>query len=419
MGASLTPFAPVNARISPRFPPAALASPPWLRNLSRAFKGHRLGRPGWYIEQHRDRLRVLSAELPPRPGEAPGAAKNRSLTLNTPPGPLNAAAALAEACSVFDNCMAGTWSWPDPAAPRDSDDPTRLQADHLERLVAQLRTALVGEQMGARTWQRTWEPYLGRLVAAAAVSPAGEDAALLSAYLRQWEPNSRARQMGYDRARRLWKEAAWPWSQDLTSMRGSGRAAANPAGVRGFSDGEIQQLRERIMASFRLSPGDLLAWDVLAAFGLRPQELIGLELKASGDAAPLAVVHRSKRSSKGTTRPRQVVAVSPRDWPPDCHHLLRRWWEHGLPEWSQRLASPGQHMTQQLRRLHMPADLTAYGLRHAYALRLGLDLGLHVREAAELMGHSPQVHLATYGRQLDGPALQAKVQQMVAARAVQ
>jgi len=417
MGASLTPFAPIGARISPRFPPAALASPPWLRNLSRAFKGHRLGRPGWYIEQHRDRLRVVSAELPPRPGESLEAAKHRSFTLSTPPGPLTAAAALAEACNVFDSCMAGTWNWPDPDAPRDSDDLTRFHPDHLRQRVAHLRAALVGEQMGARTWQRTWEPYLSRLVAAAAVSPAGEDAALLGAYLRQWEPNSRARQMGYDRARRLWKEAGWPWPEELASLRGSGRAAANPAGVRGFSDSEIQQLRERIIASSRLSPGDLLAWDVLAAFGLRPQELIGLELKAGADGGPVAVVHRSKRSSKGTTRPRQVVAVPPGDWPPDCHQLLRRWREHGLPDWSQRLASPGQHMTQQLRRLHMPADLTAYGLRHAYALRLGLDLGLHVRESAELMGHSPQVHLATYGRHLDGPALQAKVQQLVAARA--
>ena len=73
-------------------------------------------------------------------------------------------------------------------------------------------------------------------------------------------------------------------------------------------------------------------------------------------------------------------------------------------------------MTQQLRRLHMPADLTSYGLRHAFALRLGLELGLHVREAAELMGHSPQVHLQTYGRRLDGPSLRRKVMQLVESR---
>jgi len=74
-------------------------------------------------------------------------------------------------------------------------------------------------------------------------------------------------------------------------------------------------------------------------------------------------------------------------------------------------------MTKQLRRLHMPADVSSYATRHAFVLRLGLDLGLHVREAAELMVHSPGVHLATYGRRLDGPGLQAKVAGLVKVRA--
>lgn len=74
-------------------------------------------------------------------------------------------------------------------------------------------------------------------------------------------------------------------------------------------------------------------------------------------------------------------------------------------------------MTKQLRRLRMPGELTSYGLRHAFALRLGLDLGLHVREASELCGHSPAVHLSAYGRRLDGPGLLAKVAALSAERA--
>jgi len=62
-------------------------------------------------------------------------------------------------------------------------------------------------------------------------------------------------------------------------------------------------------------------------------------------------------------------------------------------------------------------ELTPYGLRHAFALRLGVDLGLSVREAAELMGHSPAVHLSTYGRQLDQPKLLDKVAGLVSSRA--
>jgi len=64
-------------------------------------------------------------------------------------------------------------------------------------------------------------------------------------------------------------------------------------------------------------------------------------------------------------------------------------------------------MAKQLKRLHaqqkatgkLRTSLTPYGLRHAFALRLGGDLGLSVRVAAELMGHSSGVHLQAYGRQ--------------------
>ena len=41
----------------------------WLKGLSRQFKRHRQGRPGWFIEEHRDRLRLRSDELPQGPGE--------------------------------------------------------------------------------------------------------------------------------------------------------------------------------------------------------------------------------------------------------------------------------------------------------------------------------------------------------------
>ncbi|MBE9172733.1 hypothetical protein IQ216_06415 [Cyanobium sp. LEGE 06143] len=257
-----------------------MASPPWLRNLSQAFKAHRLGRPGWYVELNRDRLRVVSAELPLRPGEPPDQAhKRRAVSLSAPPGPATAAQALSDACTLFDAVMAGTWQWPDPAAAPSGDDPSHLQPDHLNRLTEQLRVCLVGERMTTRTWERTWAPFLQRLVASAADHHTGDDATLLAEYLRRWEANTRSRQMAYDRARSLWREAAWSWPGEVAQLRGNGKAAADPEGVRAFSDQEIQLLRERIEKSARLGPSDSLAWDCLVAFGLRPQELVGLEIR--------------------------------------------------------------------------------------------------------------------------------------------
>jgi len=392
-----------------------------MADLSRQFKRHRQGRPGWFLRVKRDRLRLLSDELPPRPGEAIGGPTQRELTLATPPGPATAAAALAEACGIFDAVMAGTWRWPDPLAPA-AHEASRLAPVTLARLRSRLRLAVVGERITERTWSRTYAPYLLKLEQVAGLQAWPEDATLLTAALRQWEPSSRARQMAHDRMRALWKVAGWGWPEQITTMRGNGKAAADPAGAMGFKDAEIDELRERITRS-RLTAADLVAWDCLIVFGLRPAELKGLELRQQ-DRTLVAVVGHEKQNSKGKVGARSVPAVPPSGWPADCHGLLRRLETHGLPDGLVGLASPGQALTQQLRRLQgqqgatgeIRAELTTYGLRHAFALRLGVDLALSVREAAELMGHSPAVHLSTYGRQLDRPKLLDKVADLMAKR---
>lgn len=396
----------------------------WLADLSRQFKRHRQGRPGWFLRVKRDRLRLLSDELPPRPGEGQAGQAGqiqRELSLATPPGPATAAAALAEACGIFDEVMAGRWSWPDPSVP-EAHEAGRLAPATLARLRDRLKAAVVGEKIEARTWDRTYLPYLLKLEQTAGLQAWNSDADLLTAALRQWQPDSRARQMAHDRMRAMWKVVGWDWPEQVTTMRGNGRAAADPAGVIGFKDDEIAELRQRIQAS-RLTPADLVAWDCLAVFGLRPAELKGLKLQKQGRAL-VAVVAHEKKNTRGKVGGRVVPAVPPAGWPGDCFGLLQRWEKHGLPESVVAMASPGQVLTQQLRRLRAQQgatgdirdELTTYGLRHAFALRLGVDLALSVREAAELMGHSPAVHLSTYGRQLDRPKLLDKVAELVAKR---
>jgi hypothetical protein len=400
----------------------ALDRPQWLADLSRGFKRHRQGRSGWTVEVMRDRLRVVSGELPPRPGESPDAPpKRRAVTLNTPPGPATAAAALQECCALFDLVMAGTWSWPDPEGLPGVDDPLRLSPTALQKLVERLKAALVGEKIVPDTWHRTYRAYLARLVEVAGQQAWRDDRALLETVLQSWPPGTRARQMAFDRLRRLWLETSWPWPEGLQTMRGNGKAAADPEGVRAFSDEEIRELRSRLLRSRRLTPGNLAAWDVLTVFGLRPKEIQGLQLDQV-DGLLVARVTRSKRSSKGSSGARIVPAVPPAGWPADCFDLLGRWKRHGLPPGMAAARSPGEVLSQQLSRLQiqkpveieLPMELTTYGLRHAFALRLGQRLGLHVREAAEVMGHSPQVHLSTYGRRLDQPALLEKVKERLA-----
>jgi hypothetical protein len=76
---------------------------------------HRLGSVGWYLESKKNRLHLVSAELPLRPGGTAEQGYQRwAFTLQAPPGPTTATAALSEACAVFDAVMANTWRWPDP-----------------------------------------------------------------------------------------------------------------------------------------------------------------------------------------------------------------------------------------------------------------------------------------------------------------
>jgi len=409
----------------------------WLADLSRQFKRHRQGRPGWHLRVKRDRLRLLSDELPPRSDEVQAGQAGqiqtagqiqRELGLNTPPGPATSAAALAEVCAVFDAVMAGTWRWPDPLLPA-AHEAGRLAPATLAQLRSRFSAQLIGERITSRTWDRTYQPYLIKLEQIAAQQIWLDDAQLLSAALRQWPPNSRARQMAHDRMRALWKASQWFWPDELAAMRGNGKAAADPAGVMAFQDQEIEELRERISRS-RLTASDLVAWDCLIVFGLRPAELKGLQLhqvsltggNPGGVSQSLvAVVAHEKQNGQGKVGARTIPAIPPATWHSDCNALFERWNEHGLPSRLVALPSPGEAMAHQLGRLHnqkaaqgqLRADLTPYGLRHAFALRLGIDLGLSVRESAELMGHSPAVHLAAYGRQLDKPKLLEKVTNML------
>jgi integrase len=398
--------------------------PRWLAELSTGFKRHRQQRSGWFVEVMRDRLRVVSSELPPRPDEpADAPPKRRAITLSTPPGPTHAAAALAEACALFDAVMAGTWAWPDPDGVPDAGDPLRLSPVALQRVVARLQRAVMPEKVAESTWRRMYQPFMARLLTVAGERQWRDEVELLSAVLRHWEPNSRARQMAHDRFRQVWRQAGWEWPAEVAGMRGNGRAAASPEGVRSFTDAEIQELRARLLRSRRLTPADIVGWDLLTCFGLRPAELQGVQLEQA-DGLLVAKVSRSKVSSKGSSGARIVAAVPPAGWPADCHGLLGRWKRYGLPAGLLAARSPGEVMAQQLARLKLSKpvqlkldrELVPYSLRHAFALRLGQQLGLHVREAAELMGHSPQVHLSTYGRRLDQPALLAKVQRLTADR---
>jgi len=109
-----------------------VASPAWLKDLSRSFKRSRGGRGGWFLQLHHDRLRVLSAELPPRPDEpAAVTPKTRAVTLQTRAAPDKTSEALVEAMALYEAVLAGTWRWPDAQDCLPAGDERRLRPEEL------------------------------------------------------------------------------------------------------------------------------------------------------------------------------------------------------------------------------------------------------------------------------------------------
>ena len=87
------------------------------------------------------------------------------------------------------------------------------------------------EKVSESTWRRMYQPFMARLLTVAGERQWRDEVELLSAVLRQWEPNSRARQMAHDRFRQLWGQAGWERPAEVAGMRGNGKAAADPAGA--------------------------------------------------------------------------------------------------------------------------------------------------------------------------------------------
>ena len=193
--------------------------------------------------------------------------------------------------------MAGIFKWLDPNG-LDANSSTHLTPKALQTLITALKDESLGEKLIQRTWDKTYQPYFDKLVAIAGQRHWASDSALLDVVLRSWSANTRSRQIAHDKLRQLWKQAKWEWPDQIHDMRGNGAAAKPVEGVKGFKDAEVDELRLRMQGSYRLTEADLVAWDVLQCFGLRPWELQFLSLQQQ-DGQLVCKVLRETESIKG------------------------------------------------------------------------------------------------------------------------
>lgn len=255
------------------------------------------------------------------------------------------------------------------------------------------------------TWTRMYEPRMGMLRTLLEQEGAPADAMeLFEAVANRWgdRPGCRTRQIQvqYTAALLRWLvqqgQLGQEWSppQDLAAYVGRSReqkAVTTPLAV------------EHILALAQSLPDPRwrLCFQLIAAYGLRPEEIQHLERR--GDR--LWCLYE-KVTPRGKTKPRPLRLLPCDAWAESWE--LERLYEpkllppmrpgHGAQDITQYLRR--RPLWQQLRRDYeaQGEKLVLYSCRHGYAHRAHVICDLPPKVVAAAMGHSVQTHLAAYSR---------------------
>lgn len=272
------------------------------------------------------------------------------------------------------------------------------------------------------TWERMYAPVMRQVLQVLAARPIPRDGRTVLAGMRDTfggKPGSPGRRHRILYSAQLLRFAVeecgaaqqWrpPSGDGLQPF--VGRKVAPGKDATPISDAQLLRLLQGIP-----DPRWRLAIGLLGCFGLRPVELRYCQPTADGSA--LAVSY-CKRTSRGSTKPREVEGIDPLGGAGLSRQLL------GQLQLSERVPGatklpplgPSDNGTasaistylqrrptwQALREEAAAAGekLTVYSLRHGYALRAHEAAGLSPRVTAQLMGHSMTTHTQHYGRWTD------------------
>lgn len=274
-----------------------------------------------------------------------------------------------------------------------------------------------GNAVSDRTWDTKYKPLLKIALGCleARRPPANADE-LLEAVLVRWEPGSRARQIAAQNlsqflqycTQRLHFKGCWQPPGKLATHVGQKPKGAFQREEYPLSDSQILRLLENLPDT-ETGRHWWFAIQLLATYGLRPEELRYLLVKPGPDGPQLWCTYQ-KKSGGGQTRPRQLHALPVRDVDgsaPQWRLVERLQLKEPLPP----LGSPGNggdalktYLYRQpiWRQLKTEAEATGdvlvpYSFRHRYSYE-GHRLGIPAKDLSQAMGHSLECHLRAYAR---------------------
>ena len=275
-----------------------------------------------------------------------------------------------------------------------------------EELIAAFREhKLISGEIKPSTWHRVYRHHMNHVMdAITAPYPPQNAKQLLEALARIWadKPGGRTRQIQIQTTAALLRWAVgerqlaedWDPPQDLAVFVGRSRAAkaiTTPLEV------------EHILALVRAIPDDrwCFAFQLMAAYGLRPEELQHLQIRQGR----LWCMYE-KVASRGKTKPRALRPLPCDNWV-DGWGLEERFPTQELPPMQPGLGGGyvghylmNRPLWKELRREYEAKGekLVPYSCRHGYAHRAHVICDLPPKVVAAAMGHSVQTHLAAYSR---------------------
>ncbi len=244
-----------------------------------------------------------------------------------------------------------------------------------------------GKASAQTTWKTAYLPYLSKLRAAAESNPSSNTGELIYQTILSTTPDTRSRQVCCT--------ALKSFADFLGIMLPF--TPQNFSGNYGYKHLKTRDLPddETILKSYNLIPNPQwrFVFGIMATFGLRNHEVFfcdysRLALANQNQQATIMVQESSKTGS-------HEVWAFPPVWIDEFD--LRA---VNLPPLNTDLSQTslqkiGQQVTRQFQRYHIP--FSPYNLRHAWAVRT-IHFGLPDVIAAQMMGHSVNIHTKTYHR---------------------
>ncbi|MCP9915363.1 hypothetical protein [Cyanobium sp. ATX 6F1] len=264
---------------------------------------------------------------------------------------------------------------------------------------------LISGEIKASTWHRVHRHHMRHVLAAMAAPLPPESAKqLLDSLVQLWPdtPGGRTRQIQMQCTAALLRWGVgdhrlgedWEPPQDLAPFVGRSRA---PRAI--TTPLEVEHILALVLAIPDLRWR--FAFQLMAAYGLRPEELQHLQVRQGR----LWCLYE-KVASRGKTKPRVLRLLPCDDWA-DGWRLEERFPSQELPPMQPGLGGGyfghylmNRTLWKQLRRDYEARGekLVPYSCRHGYAHRAHVICDLPPKVVAAAMGHSVQTHLAAYSR---------------------